>query len=371
MAEDRAGLLSPAERHLVTRFGYGVDATLAKDVRRAGGARAWFEQQLTRPGSFPDRAADEVRRWWPDLDRKPADLWQRQVQEVRGGWEVMDDYGRWLLVRRIRTRRPVLEKMTEIWEGMLHVPVSGDGHFTWRVDYGDTIRRHALGRFDQLLAATTTHPAMLVFLSAATSTKRAPNENLGRELLELHTLGAGNYSEDDVKASARILTGWHVDLWKTWTASYVKEDHWTGPVQVRGFRTRTRRRDGREVTREYLRYLAHHPDTAHHVAERLATKLVRDDPPAGAGAAAREGLPEERHRDRAGAAGARREQGVPALRGRQAARPERGRRRHLPRARRAGRPSRAGTTPAPTRCSGRPPASASRRTRGRGPTARP
>ncbi len=135
--------------------------------------------------------------------------------------------------------------MTEFWEGMLHVPVSGDAHFTWRVDYGDTIRRHALGRFDQMLVETTTHPAMLIFLSAATSTKRAPNENLGRELLELHTLGAGNYSEDDVKASSRILTGWHVDLWKTWAASYVEEDHWTGTVQVRGFRDRNRKADGR------------------------------------------------------------------------------------------------------------------------------
>ena len=275
----RAALLTPSQRHLVTRFGYGVDATLAQDVRRAGGADAWFEQQLTRAGAFADGAADQVRSWWPDLDRKPADLWQRQIQEIRGGWEVMDDYGRWLLVRRIRTRRPVLEKMTEFWEGMLHVPVSGDAHFTWRVDYGDTIREHALGRFDQLLAATTTHPAMLIFLSAATSTKRAPNENLGRELLELHTLGAGNYSEDDVKASARILTGWHVDLWESWAGSYVKEDHWTGRVKVRGFSDKNGSRDGREVTRDYLRYLAHHPDTAQHIAERLATKFVRDDPP--------------------------------------------------------------------------------------------
>ncbi|MCW2735901.1 MAG: hypothetical protein JWN97_545 [Nocardioides sp.] len=279
MARNRAALLPPAQRHLVTRFGYGVDAALAQDVRREGGASAWFEKQLTRPGAFPDGDADEVRRWWPDLDRKPSDLWQRQVKEVRGGWQVMEDYGRWLLVRRIRTRRPVLEKMTEFWEAMLHVPVSGDAHFTWRVDYGDTIRRHALGRFDQMLAETATHPAMLIFLSAATSTKRAPNENLGRELLELHTLGTGNYDEDDVKASARILTGWHVDLWESWAASYVKEDHWTGRVQVRGFSHKNRKGDGREVTREYLRYLAHHPDTAHHVAERLASKFVRDDPP--------------------------------------------------------------------------------------------
>jgi hypothetical protein len=279
VAKDRSALLSPSQRHLVTRFGYGIDATLARDVRRAGGASAWFEQQLTRPGSFPDGPADAVRRWWPDLDRRPADLWQRQVQEVRGGWQVMEDYGRWLLVRRIRTRRPVLEKMTEFWEAMLHVPVSGDAHFTWRVDYGDTVRRHALGRFDDLLAATTIHPAMLIFLSAATSTKRAPNENLGRELLELHTLGAGNYDEDDVKASARILTGHHVDLWETWKASYVKEDHATGTVRVKGFTHKNRKADGREVTRDYLRYLAHHPMTAHHVCQRLATKFVRDDPP--------------------------------------------------------------------------------------------
>lgn len=105
MVKGRADLLSPSQRHLVTRFGYGIDATLAKDVRRAGGAQAWFERQLTRPGAFPDRAADQVRGWWPDLDRKPADLWQRPVQEVRGGWQVREDYGRWLVVRRIRTRR--------------------------------------------------------------------------------------------------------------------------------------------------------------------------------------------------------------------------------------------------------------------------
>ncbi len=279
MVRNRAALLPASQRHLVTRFGYGVDATLARDVRRAGGAQSWFEKQLTRPGSFTDTSANEVRRWFPDLDRSPAELWQRQVKQVRGGWQVMEDYGRWLLVRRMRTRRPVLEKMTEFWEGMLHVPVSGDAHFTWRVDYGDTIRRHALGRFDQMLVATTIHPAMLIFLSAATSTKRAPNENLGRELLELHTLGVGNHSEDDVKASARILTGYHVDLWKTWRASYVKEDHWTGKVEVRGFSHKNRKGDGREVTEAYLRYLAHHPDTAHRIAERLATKFVRDDPP--------------------------------------------------------------------------------------------
>lgn len=275
----RSRLLPPAQRHLVTRFSYGLTPELAKDVRRAGGGDKWFEQQLTRPGKVDDRSADAVRAWWPDLDRGPSDLWQRQIAEVRGGWEVMGDYGRWLLVRRMRSRRPVLEKMTEFWEAMLHVPAVGDGQFTWRVSYGDTIRRHALGRFDQLLPAAITHPAMLIFLSAATSTKKAPNENLARELLELHTLGAGNFTEDDVKDSARILTGWHVDLWKTWAASYRPEDHATGPVKVRDFSHPNNDPDGRAVTTAYLQHLARHPLTAHHVCTRLATKMVQDDPP--------------------------------------------------------------------------------------------
>ncbi len=273
-------VLPGRERHLVTRFSYGLTPALAADVRKAGGAQAWFEDQLTAPTKVADGPAEQVRGWWPDLDRGPLDLWKRNVSEVRGGWEVMGDYSRWLLNRRIRTRRPVHEKMTEFWEAMLHVPVSGDAQFTWRVDYGETIRGHALGRFDQLLPAAITHPAMLIFLSAATSTKKAPNENLGRELLELHTLGVGNYTEDDVKASARILTGWNVDLWESWKASYVSDDHWTGRVEVAGFSHRNKDPDGRAVTREYLRHLAHHPRTAHHLCLRLATKFVRQDPPA-------------------------------------------------------------------------------------------
>ncbi len=273
-------VLPARQRHLVTRFSYGITAALEADVRKAGGADAWFERQLTAPDKVADRSADKLRSWWPDLDRRPADLWKRQVTDVRGGWEVMADYGRWLLNRRIHTRRPVHEKMTEFWEALLHVPVIGDAQFTWRADYGDTIRRHALGRFDQLLPAAITHPAMLIFLSAATSTKTAPNENLGRELLELHTVGVGNYTEDDVKASARILTGWHVDLWKTWKASYEPDDHWTGRVKVAGFSHRNKDADGRAVTKEYLRHLARHPKTAHRICERLATKFVRQDPPA-------------------------------------------------------------------------------------------
>ena len=59
----RSGLLPPLERHLVTRFSYGLTPELAKDVRRAGRAEAWFERQLTRPGKVADGQADAVRAW--------------------------------------------------------------------------------------------------------------------------------------------------------------------------------------------------------------------------------------------------------------------------------------------------------------------
>ncbi|WP_232680528.1 DUF1800 domain-containing protein [Nocardioides sp. R-C-SC26] len=269
---------TPSERHLAARFSYGLTPPLVRAVR-GNRHRAWFEKQLT-PAAIADPWGDEVDRWWPDLSLSPLDLWLRQRKGTRQGWEVMNDYSSWLLAKRLRSSRQVLEVMTAFWENHLHVPVTGDGHFTWRADYGRTIRRHALGRFDQLLAATTVHPAMLTYLNAATSTKDAPNENLGRELLELHTLGAGFYTEDDVKDSARILTGWRVDLNDTWQRLYVPEYHATGTVRVHGFTDANATADGRALTGRYLSYLAHHPDTARHLATKLAKVFIRDEPPA-------------------------------------------------------------------------------------------
>ena len=270
-------VLNARDRHLVGRFSYGVTPDLARDVRRAGGAKAWFEHQLS-PGSVSDRQAAALRRWWPSLDRSATDLWQRQRTEVEFGWEVMFDYQRWVLLQRMQSRRQVLELMTEFWEHHFNVPANGDAQFTWRVDFGDVIRSRALGRFDQLLQAAITHPAMLIGLDNVSSTRSHPNENLGRELLELHTVGRV-YDEHDVKHSARILTGWTVDMWKTFQAKYDTEAHARGAVRVLDFKHRNTRADGRAVTREYLHYLAHHPATARRIARRLAVKFVRDDPP--------------------------------------------------------------------------------------------
>lgn len=271
-------LLPAADRHLVGRFSYGLTPGLAASVRSAGGGAHWFEQQLA-PGEIADGPAADLGTWWPSLARSAESLWQRHTQDVEGGWEVMADYSRWALMRRMISNRQLLEIMTELWENHLNIPANGDAAFTWRASYGDAIRRNALGRFDDLLHATITHPAMLIYLDGAVSTARHPNENLGRELLELHTVGRGNFDEDDVKSSARILTGWTVDMWDSWAASYSAPDHWRGAVRVMDFADANAAADGRDLTRRYLSHLAHHPATAQRIARKLATKFVCDDPP--------------------------------------------------------------------------------------------
>ncbi|HEU5035498.1 MAG TPA: DUF1800 domain-containing protein [Nocardioides sp.] len=270
-------LLPAAARHLVGRFSYGLTPALARQARAAGGARRWFDQQLD-PDSIADGHSESLRSWWPSLSRSATEIWHRQRDDVEGGWEVMADYQRWVLLRRIHSRRQVLEVVTELWENHFNVPVYGDAAWFWRTQFGDTIRARALGRFDDLLHAVTTHPAMLINLDNVSSSARHPNENLGRELLELHTVGRGEYGEDDVKGSARILTGWSVDMWNTFDAVYRPRWHWTGPVQVMDFTHPNGDADGRHVTKQYLTHLAHHPATARRVARKLAVKFVRDDP---------------------------------------------------------------------------------------------
>ncbi len=238
----------------------------------------------SRPSSIPDPIkdphGDALLDWWSGLSRSPSELWERTRSEVEPGWQVMLDYQRWVLMRRMRSRRQLLEVMTEFWENHFNVPVNGDIQYTWRKRYGDVIRAGALGRFEDLLQGTVTHPAMLIYLNNVSSTKEHPNENLGRELLELHTVGRGSYTEDDVKASARILTGWSVEMWTTFAKAYNVESHSLGRVKVIGFSRANAAPDGRAVTKDYLSYLAHHPATAKRIARKLAVKFVSDDPPA-------------------------------------------------------------------------------------------
>jgi uncharacterized protein (DUF1800 family) len=156
----------------------------------------------------------------------------------------------------------------------------------------EAIRPHVLGKFVDLLIAAESHPAMLQYLGNATSMgpgsvaginrDRGLNENLGREILELHTLGVRTgYTQDDVLSFAKVITGW------TTYAPGVPEHggefvfyprfHEPGPQTVLG---KAYRDTGFEQGKAVLADLARHPATALHVATKLARHFVADEPPA-------------------------------------------------------------------------------------------
>jgi uncharacterized protein (DUF1800 family) len=120
------------------------------------------------------------------------------------------DHLHWL-DRMVRTNQPAVERMALIWHDWF---ATGDvSSQRLSVSQAKLFRKHALGSFSELLLDVTKDPAMLVWLSGIYNERNAPNENYGRELMELFTLGASNeagypYSEDDVREQARALTGW-------------------------------------------------------------------------------------------------------------------------------------------------------------------
>jgi uncharacterized protein (DUF1800 family) len=165
----------------------------------------------------------------------------------------------------------------------------------------EAIRPHVTGRFADMVLAAERHPAMQLYLDNAQSigpdslfgqrARKGRNENLGREILELHTLGvAGGYTQDDVIALANILTGWSLDRRPAPAGRMINAA--MGGADENGFRFFPPRHEpgekillGRRYEEGYrggvraLTDLAHHPATARHIAAKLATHFIADDPP--------------------------------------------------------------------------------------------
>ncbi len=116
----------------------------------------------------------------------------------------------WWLDRMVRTSRPLVERMTLVWHDWFATSNDGVGSQKLMLEQNDLFRKHSLGSFGDLLLHVTANPAMLLWLNGTENEKGAPNENYGREMMELFTLGAnrGAYSEKDVREQARALTGW-------------------------------------------------------------------------------------------------------------------------------------------------------------------
>ena len=220
-----------------------------------------------------------IDSWFPDLRRTPAQKQATDTARTKLPWQYGMDLANWSVLRRIYTERPVLETMVDFWSNHLHVSTGDERVYTHHATYNQMIRQHALGRFEDLLVASATHPAMSLYLDNWRSTRGAPNENQGRELLELHTVGtASGYTEDMVKDSAKLLSGYSVRWDGDVEGFYDTANHTTGPVTVLGFTHPNNDADGRPAAEAYLRYLANHPATARVVATRLAVRFVGDQP---------------------------------------------------------------------------------------------
>jgi uncharacterized protein (DUF1800 family) len=184
----------------------------------------------------------------------------------------------------------VVERLVWFWSN--HFCVNADATVMAGGYEREAIRPHVLGKFADLLLAAESHPAMLIYLDNASSIgpdsvaginrNRGINENLGREILELHTLGVrAGYHQDDVVSLARAITGWTIYP----TADnpdhggeflYHPRLHEPGPETVLG---KAYRDTGVEQGRAVLADLARHPATAAHVATKLARHFVADEPP--------------------------------------------------------------------------------------------
>jgi uncharacterized protein (DUF1800 family) len=181
-----------------------------------------------------------------------------------------------------------------VWFWSNHFCVSGDKVPNMVGGYErEAIRPHVLGRYADMLLAVESHPAMLVYLDnfvsigptsvAGINRTRGLNENLAREILELHTLGVRTgYSQDDVLRFAKVLTGWTVISANDnpdHGAEFIfnRRLHEPGPQQVID---KTYADTGVEQGRAVLMDLARHPATATHIATKLARHFVADEPPA-------------------------------------------------------------------------------------------
>lgn len=276
--------------HVLDRIAYGADAWSRARVEMLGGVSAYIEEQLY-PKSIPNGSLNAMLDAYPTLDLSFAER-VALSEGTMPGMPMMSDTELWYelrdarILRSVYSRRQLEEMLVDFWFNHFNIlathgviPVSAAPYE--RI----AIRRNVLGRFEDMLVAVARSPAMLVYLDNwhslkmdESSAKTRMNENYARELLELHTLGVDNYTQQDVEEVARCFTGWTIDETVDDGFYFWAEEHDTGSklifgellVPAGGGMT-----DGTAV----LSYLAQHPTTAENIARKLIQRFVTEDPP--------------------------------------------------------------------------------------------
>ncbi|HET9625185.1 MAG TPA: DUF1800 domain-containing protein [Kofleriaceae bacterium] len=301
------GHATPADAaHLLARLTFGPRPGQAEALAGAGLA-AWLDAQL-RPDHIADPAGAAALAPFRDALAPPADLEDAAQQELadmprdgdpargkqaknRARRALVLETQMTVIARHVASERAVLEVLTELWTNHFSVSLQKGKVRYLAADFVETaVRPFALGRFADLLKATARHPAMLVYLDNAQSVAPRPgtrpaqrgrglNENYARELLELHTLGVdGGYTQADVVAVARVLSGWGVTGDGAFAFHPRLHDDAAKVVLGHDFPAGGGEQEGVRL----LDLLAAHPSTIRHVCSKLCVQLVADTPPAAA-----------------------------------------------------------------------------------------
>ena len=257
MADNDVALMA----HLIRRAGFG--ATRAElDELAAKGYEAVVED-LLHPERFPDIDDDILHRYYAGLN----------------SWETFQLYaGRWIY-HMINGQRPLQEKMALFWHHVFATGWSKNEHTPSATLQIETFRRNGFSDLGTILLDLSKDPAMIDWLDNEENHKGAINENYGRELLELFSMGVGNYTEDDIKEAARAFTGWTfrqpIPLYPYghFPAEFVyrEDDHDDGEKTFLGH---TGRYNGHDI----IDIIVKQPATARFISRHLYNFFVADEP---------------------------------------------------------------------------------------------
>jgi uncharacterized protein (DUF1800 family) len=267
--------------HVLNRMSFGPRPGQVDKVLADGGWEKWVDQQLN-PDSVEDAALDdELPQRYPWLKLSLQEIKQKYPMEYMQQYhpELRQGLRNSVLHRAVASNRQFKEVMTEFWRNHFFVnqPAREAPTRSWTaVDYEEqVIRKHAFGKFKNMLYASATHPAMLEYLDNYMSKAGAWNENYAREVMELHTLGADRgYNEADVLELSKVLTGWTYDP-KDLKFIFRQEWHQRGTKKVLGKQIPGGQQGGEQA----LYMLATHPNCAEFISFKLCRYLVNDNPP--------------------------------------------------------------------------------------------
>ena len=178
--------------HLLWRTGFGASADEIQQVTQDG-----LDKTLDRLLSPPQESAEFTK----------ANALLRQAAFDSGN---IADLKAWWLHRMVASANPLVEKLTLLWHNHFATSNAKVDSVPLMATQNELMRRESLGSFRRVLHDIAKDVAMLVWLDSNSNRKRHPNENFAREVMELFSLGVGNYSERDIQEAARAFTGWHV-----------------------------------------------------------------------------------------------------------------------------------------------------------------